>query len=690
MHRFRPARRGFSLLEILMTTVLASLLLALGLMNLRPAQDSAGSTGLAMVAVEQLRLARQKAMAEHQWVAILVPSQNGNLPASQSLAIVEGKSRGRVTKTLGFAGDLPGAYLFSGFWDSDGSAFQVTPTVQGMRPSDLDLNSWLSSYSNEPCLVFNPQGSATSNKLPYKDGAYRLVACAGVRWQNSTLPSGISGGPPAEVAVATALAKPCTISVTPSGQVSYQSGLPSGARCPLEPRGWSLALVAPTPPRDGVAVASPTVEKLEVSPPPALVREPDVDVTIGPGQRLTLTAIVKDFSGADLLGRWDVRGATSSGDSGAFSSPGAQPLDWDPKRQRWISKIDWVAPLSALPNDRFSFDFRLGGSLTALAQSNPPAFETDLAMMPKTKLFTRLTGVLDGVNGDYVVRSNTDGSYPEVLHAKLTPSWTLPNAKIALNHDGSRFMLFGSFNNSFYSSVTGELLDTFFQSTGYAAEIGAASSKVAFFRIYSNPGTSSTMFGREIQGTLSVFSQSGTDQKNLLFDNMPGSFSYQGDYGLYPKGLAWSPDEQWLGFLNPSSRYYNSRQLNLVKADGTGQRLLRPEVRRYNGLEWSRDGKTLFVADGQELLAYDLASGAFLNGGQPFTDLSSNAEFMSSRSFSSMQLGSGLVAFTTSLDNQGFYVARGNSIWTMNLDGTGLKKVAELPAGIRYVATSPR
>ncbi|MBX3170728.1 MAG: prepilin-type N-terminal cleavage/methylation domain-containing protein [Candidatus Eremiobacteraeota bacterium] len=194
--------RAFSLLEILVALALASLMVGLGALQLRGARDSSSSRALAMVMAEELRRARETAIATQTPVAVCLPTNSLTTPLAQKFYLASGLSMARVTRVVDFSGDFPQALIFQGTWPA-GSGFSTYPRVNGQRNSAFDANRWLRNpnspaydMSKDFALVFTPEGGVVSNGLPYLQGCYQLVAASGATATPAATPAAATGSRP--------------------------------------------------------------------------------------------------------------------------------------------------------------------------------------------------------------------------------------------------------------------------------------------------------------------------------------------------------------------------------------------------------------------------------------------------------------------------------------------------------------
>ena len=406
--------RGFSLLELLVTLGLAALLLGLGFLYLRGGVAAADSHALALVVAEQFRLARQSAMATEEPVAVILPGHGRSghaVGTCQSVYIATGLSMAHVSQVVNFANDHPGAQLSAGLWPVAGtSSFSLYPRLPDQRHAGFNVTQWLSNpnlagstMSSDYSLIFQPDGSVVTNGVPFlkssanSPDAYYLLATAGGSYAAAGPPTN-SGSLTSTLAYFTpiSLARPWLVGVTPGGDIFVNAGIPalqSGAialsdaplpiardqgvpmqTSPMPAFNYQCLPTAghPTPPAACGCWFSPT------PPDPALLN-PGVNMTLEPGQRACMAVNVSDTSGRDLYVQWI---CTPSGHNSAATYPSAgnfsfrapERMNWDATHQVWTSRWDWLCPVNAQNNEKFTFTCQFGNG-TAMV-SYPPSSHT--------------------------------------------------------------------------------------------------------------------------------------------------------------------------------------------------------------------------------------------------------------------------------------------------------------------------
>ena len=317
-------RRGFSLLEIMVTVGLASLLLLLGLRGLGRGPSAAGSLGLAEEIASVLDGARQRAISEGVPVAVGFPTGGGATPFAGGYYLMEGEDHPRIVESHRFDEGYGTVTAFVGRWGSPGTA----PSA-GVNGQAFDANSWLGS-SPDMRIVFTPSGTARSN-FPTLGGQYRLLVCDGATF---------TGGPSF---VLTGAAKPRTISISATGTVAVLAGVVPAGPGELPDRPAVTAATAVPPVISAVGNGNPTLAgEVQVQPEQADAILPSgVSAVCSAGGHLTLVIRAQDEQGGPLFSTW-------SG-PGSFSAPAEGRMEW--KNGAWESSWVWSPPAAATPGE---------------------------------------------------------------------------------------------------------------------------------------------------------------------------------------------------------------------------------------------------------------------------------------------------------------------------------------------------
>lgn len=554
--------RAFSVVELLLATALMALMAGFTVLNLRGATGGADSRSLAMLVAETIRNARESALASQQPVAVLFPTDLGTTSFSQSLYLASGLSKAHVSRVYPFAREHAGAEVFVGTWTS---GFSLFPALSAQANSQFNPDLWLTpSMKKDYALIFTPDGGASSNGIPFYQGAYQLVACAGGSASIATAPTGTPPFPMTALSYfqVQSLGKPWCIAISPSGQVRLTQGL-AGAAAGLEST-QSLGIANPATPPSASALpaCNPSVQSLSLTPTPPSNPPGGVNTTVVAGQRLTLTLKAVDPSGRDLFTEWSCTPTNPACGPGSFSFPGKQRMTWDAAAQLWTSSWDWVAPLNAQPGDKFNFQATLGDGLTALVV---PQTQPQILTIPHEELY----GL---INAGLVARCNRDGS-------NLTRLVTAAGGGLAIDvcPDGSKLISNNPIGWTIYSATTGALLASANPPgcAGSAAAISPRGNRVATWRLA----------GAQYQ--LETFDLDGGASQMVVpvsQNLIPGGFDGQ--------SLRWSPDQSQLAFI--ASTTTGSEELWLVNADGSNLRRPLPAGVGATSLSWAPHGDYLY------------------------------------------------------------------------------------------------
>jgi prepilin-type N-terminal cleavage/methylation domain-containing protein len=620
--------RAFSLLEILVALAIASLVLGLGVLQLRGSKDSSSSRALATVVAEELRRARETAIASQTPVAVCLPSSGLTTPLAQKLYVASGLSMARVQRVLDFSGDFPQALLFQGSWPTS-SGFSTYPTVPGQRHAGFDANRWLRNpnfpgydMSRDFALVFTPEGGVVSNGLPYQQGCYQLVAAAGAAvTSTATPPAATVGRPPLACWALTTAANPYTIRVSSSGQIAVQAGLPAVAagvevlRGTMPVNGSALGR-APGVPRQAATL---TPASLTLSVPPAALPAPSTgknglflapegapppppfQMSLVPGQRMTVALNVTDTSGADVYVQWHSECTQGTCGPGVFSRPPRRErMNWDEANQCWSTAWDWICPTDAKPNDAFRFycDFA-DASGTVVPYPN--------LVRVKTQTETKFFAYYDNPSFQHqLVCCNADGSGPTFVSA--------PYGNQKASGDGLLSATAGALpKNTFqiYSTQSGELL----RNATVPVPTGGCVA-----------GATLSWHGDKVgylvwTGSLHEYwlsNADGSGARRLLSDSSSGTFNppqsdnwtdanYQNgphmnsDPSSHLNGymMSFSPNGQQIAFAAYGNHVNTDPHLcvtNTTGAAGTTGVLDTGLACRFNC--WSADGNTIYFTDG--------------------------------------------------------------------------------------------
>ncbi|MEW6278576.1 MAG: hypothetical protein AB1758_08150 [Candidatus Eremiobacterota bacterium] len=355
-------RAGFTLLELVFGVALAALIVGLAFVNARAPRHSAEARGLAEVVADELRLARQSAMARHIPVGVGIPSQNGSAPCSRSLYVLAGEDKPRLTRVVNFAGDFPGAIVAHASWalnpaalnnPSLGNSCAQTPPVSSSS-SDYAAGPWLAgtpyATTKDCILIFTPSGTVLSNGAVMFDGDFHLMVSDGAEFG-----PGSPGNPGALAYFSpTRASHPYTISISPSGMITVVPGLKAGLGVPEVATGLPVANAAPAPVMPLTGNQSPVIRTVTLYPTPTEPLGAGVDVMVVEGQHATLRVEAEDPDGDELFCRWEGDPAL-----GRFASANQDRMEWDPRIQRWVSTWSWYPADSLDPDDEVELTCRV-------------------------------------------------------------------------------------------------------------------------------------------------------------------------------------------------------------------------------------------------------------------------------------------------------------------------------------------
>lgn len=326
------------------------LVMALSLLNLRGATGKANARGLASVIADQMRLARQEAMANQVPVAVCFPSQGRTRPHSQGFYVTSGNELPRMSRVVNFKDEFPRAVAFVGTWPESSGTLTCGPSLPGTKTGKINLTSWLNAtMQDDYCFVFTPEGGVVTNGLPYFQGAYHVLVAAGVEFGSGSQPPGVPPVSPPAYFTPTALGETYTVSVSSSGAISLEQGVTGGNPSLIAGPTISTSVApAALPPFDPGTTAQPVVADLQVYPKvdPSIL-PPNVDVMVPQDGHVTLVVTANDPSGQQLFLQW-------SCPDGTFSYPGEEKMQWNSARQAWVSYWQWRPPDPVAPGQQFT------------------------------------------------------------------------------------------------------------------------------------------------------------------------------------------------------------------------------------------------------------------------------------------------------------------------------------------------
>lgn len=581
--------RGFSLTEVLLVMALMGMLLALGISNMGYSQKKAASKALAQVLTEELKTARQHAMAAGVPVGIGFPTEEGTRSHCQSVYILEGEVNPKVTRVVNFATEFDATDIFVGQWSLATGALRdptaVNTTVQPAVAGGFDASTWGAPFPDDHLLVFTPAGTVVTNGLVNFDGEFHLVVAQGVQY----------GGDPAELSKA---GSPQTITITPEGAVSKKSALIAGTGQAVDARIQSSLAHAEPP-----ALAAATNDKpvfIEINRYPrghGSYRPPGVDVMVDKDGYATLEVFADDSNGDELYCRWET-------DSGFLSKEGWVRMEWDRANNRWVSVWNW----------RPDPDVDTVATLTCTVKDGKDEVADTIAACVKKAQKTDYGKIvfsanLDGDNEIYIM--NGDGSGLTQLTFNDYPDY-YPD----LSEDGS-LVTWVSYNGNTAGGTQLAVMksdgsDTVFISPGWSFDFGEFEhpqfspdgTKIAF--LIDEPGDHHHVFVTSME---SIHDPNGlenfTDELSQLAEAQHPAWSPDGDrvYLAYnettqdqPESIGWlsyPPDGNW----SPHS----------VATASAGEELFAPSI--------SKNGDVIYKADTPTDSDYIMKTG--IDGGTP-------------------------------------------------------------------------
>lgn len=371
------ARRGLSLLELMLTIGLA--LILLGVAVVPRGGKGASSQGLAQMLAEELRASRIRAMTTGKPVAVVLPTDNGNVSHSQSFYVMEGFSAPSVSRVVNFAGEFPRSSLFIGTWDLSPVQLRnpfllntAAPPLAGLLADGFDPAQWLPANFRDFALIFTPSGGVTSNGLTNFDGDYHVLVSQGVTYSAGTPPA---GAPLPQYPIAYrrpgSVGLPWTVNISRTGSVTVSAGVTGAASVqttahPLDsgPR--------PAPPRlSAGANQAPILVEVESRPQAVPGTLPaGAAASLGNDGHLTLRVRAKDPDGDTLWLKW----ACSAGKlSGGIQETRMEPGELINKERIWEGQWEWVPPAGnwSAADLTFQVSDRRGGLVTGNLGSSP-------------------------------------------------------------------------------------------------------------------------------------------------------------------------------------------------------------------------------------------------------------------------------------------------------------------------------
>ncbi|GMU53167.1 MAG: hypothetical protein AMXMBFR33_23130 [Candidatus Xenobia bacterium] len=423
-------RRGFSVIELLFAVGLMALIVGLSLVSMRRPKEGAESRSVAEAVAEELRLARLSAISRHIPVAVGFPSANGSRAVSQGLYVLEGEVNPRLTRSIRYSGDFPGAFIAQAFWPLDSARMHNpglgnnTAQVQSNSSSDnLVVSTWApTAYRRDTLFVFTPSGAIRTNGAVHFDGSYHVLVTQGLTSAAGTPP----GGGALAYCQPSLVCQPYTVNISLSGQITVTAGVTAGTVNDLATRIPTPA--GPNPPTLTIPTnAPPTILAVDLAPSTSDTLPGGIDLLVGLDQYVTLRTRASDPNGDSLYCVWE-----ASGNQGTFSSATQDRMEWDPAQNCWVSVWEWR------PDSTMSLDDQV--VLTCRVRDRSQAASAAVSTGARTiRLGQRGRVVYTSYNIDYwgdVGMVNLDGTGERLLtntpeQDELDPSYSPDGKRIA-------------------------------------------------------------------------------------------------------------------------------------------------------------------------------------------------------------------------------------------------------------------
>jgi prepilin-type N-terminal cleavage/methylation domain-containing protein len=374
----RLERRGFTVAEVLVVMALLGFLVTMTLVQFRGSKNRASNDGVAEIIAAQLRSARNLADAKGYPVGVFFPKTDG-AQFGQGLYVIAGHSNPVLVRSWNGSGDHPDSQIFTGFWN----------TLARVEAQELTPTEWGAARPDDAGVIFHPDGSISS-QIPSFDGGVHIVVGSNMVATFGSL----SGIPSAQLS---GILKPSTVTVSRSGVIATQTGLPSPAGVAMESDrasglDFQLPTMADRPP------AVPRIRTIKGFPEPVdETLPPGIDAVVHPKSTLTLTCRAVEPTGEQLTCRWE------SDRGGGFSTQTTTRMLLDDGI--WTSVFEWGPPATALPDEIYTL------TCTVTSESGASATGT-LGAAGKVQILPRgRLAFLNDRDGDReVYTTNIDGT----------------------------------------------------------------------------------------------------------------------------------------------------------------------------------------------------------------------------------------------------------------------------------------
>lgn len=426
--------RGFSLLELILAGLIMAVVAGFGLFSLTNGRQGIQSRGLAEEIAEELKAARQQAIAKGIPVALAFPSGGRSTGQTQSFYRLEGASRPRVVSGQDYSKTYPESCFFWGQWGGS--------TPESLAPSDSETEFDLLAWSPLPVvgdhvLVFTPQGTVKSYGLPVFSGEeYRLLVSNGVQE---------TGGSPSSPL---AVSKPHTVRIGKTGSVTVFPGV-YGATI-AEATDLTIGNLPNSLPPVSPPTGGPAIARLRVEPEPKELSDGGAVAIVPDEGFVTLVCEAQDVSGGPLTMEWVARPRGSASGTGMFSSEKPVTMTWDPKYMSpgpdpydpsddvpnpcWVGKVNWTPPKDAADGDLYDL---------ICTVRNPRGGDDEQQLGANASVEVVLADRVACVNTDsnwekfYIAWMNPEGAsvvgvtLPDAVWDQLTPVWSPNGTKLA-------------------------------------------------------------------------------------------------------------------------------------------------------------------------------------------------------------------------------------------------------------------
>lgn len=434
-------KRGFSLVEVMVSLGLLSLIFGLAVLPLRRKSGLATANPQAVSALvaSEFRAARNRAVSSGIPTGIVIPSQNGTRAHAQSLYVVQGflpappprdpalppEPSARILRVLDFSREYPNVYLFCGTWDVDSAQLNNPALIPAIGESaGQPLEDWIKPTSKDFQFVFLPDGSVVTNDLCHFDSTYHLVVCSNLAYMASSAPPGTpSMTTPPAYAQLTAAHRPYTVKVTQQGAISLDTTVTAASAVSDCGPGVPLSSVAPPPVPPPASNTAPAVADVTVSPAPNPSTSGGFDAIVQPHGFLMLIMRIVDPEGDQVAVQWNSTPVVGSG-SGTFTSPpGMQLVEYDTEQGCWVARFVWLPPVNAAHGDQYE----LSATITDVYGAT-----TTISGGAAIDVEARITGNFFYRDGNWICSVDGDGTaVRQVISGGMEPEVSPDGSKLA-------------------------------------------------------------------------------------------------------------------------------------------------------------------------------------------------------------------------------------------------------------------